>query len=213
MIAIPYSSMSVKSKAEFEWRERFLQMLPSIARHAQICFRHLPVQTRQEAVQAVVVTAFIMYAQLAELGKGQVAYIGALARYAVRRVRDGRTVETPVNFNDITSRWCQCRRGICVESLDDLTQRGDWRECLVESRRSTPADTAAARIDFQDWLARLPRRQRAIAELLATGETTKGVSQRFGITPGRVSQLRQQLYTSWNLWQGENAGTDLAKIN
>ncbi len=74
---------------------------------------------------------------------------------------------------------------------------------LVEDRRSTPADIAASRIDFEDWLSQLPRRQRAIAELLATGESTKLVARHFGVTPGRVSQLRQQLHGSWCAWQGE----------
>ena len=75
---------------------------------------------------------------------------------------------------------------------------------LVEDRRSTPADIASSRIDFEDWLECLPRRQRTVAELLAMGESTKLVAHRVSLSPGRISQLRRQLHCSWCLWQGHD---------
>jgi hypothetical protein len=62
---------------------------------------------------------------------------------------------------------------------------------------------ASSRIDFGDWLDRLPRLKRGIAEALATGETTTEAAHRFDVTPGRVSQLRRELEADWARFQGE----------
>ncbi len=80
---------------------------------------------------------------------------------------------------------------------------------VVEDRHATPADVAATKIDFEAWLGKLPRRQRAIAEVLATGEETGTVARLFGLTPGRVSQIRRKLHNAWCLFQGE-AGSAIA---
>jgi hypothetical protein len=89
-----------------------------------------------------------------------------------------------------------------VTRLDD-----PWQEMLVEDRRSRPADVAALRIDFGDWLRGLSRRVRKIAGLLASGETTGGVARLVGLTCGRISQLRRELERSWRVFQGELAAT------
>jgi DNA-binding CsgD family transcriptional regulator len=44
-----------------------------------------------------------------------------------------------------------------------------------------------------------------LAEKLATGETTSTVARIFGISRGRVSQLRRELYDAWRMFQGELA--------
>ncbi len=157
-----------------------------------------------DAVQEAVASAFVAYARLVKLGKEELAYASPLAQIAVRRVRAGRTVGAPVNVNDVTSPWCQRRRGICVESLHEQDGRPGWRDFVVEDRQAGPADIAATRIDFDDWLCKLPERQRAIAEVLATGEETGTVARRFRLTPGRVSQIRRKLHRAWQSFQGED---------
>jgi hypothetical protein len=87
-----------------------------------------------------------------------------------------------------------------VARLDD-----PWQELLVEDRRSRPADVAALRIDFSEWLRGLSRRVRRIAGLLASGETTSAVAKLVGLTCGRISQLRRELERSWKMFQGELA--------
>jgi DNA-binding NarL/FixJ family response regulator len=71
----------------------------------------------------------------------------------------------------------------------------------VEDRRSGPSEIAAARIDFGDWMGRLPHRQRRLAELLATGESTSEAAEKFRVSPGRVSQIRRELEDSWDDFQ------------
>ena len=90
-----------------------------------------------------------------------------------------------------------------LDLFDDAKQ--EWKEVLVEDKHAGPADTAASRLDFADWLRLLPRRSRRIAETLAKGETTKTTAKRFRVSPGRISQLRRELQQDWDDFQGEPA--------
>ena len=74
---------------------------------------------------------------------------------------------------------------------------------MAEDRHWTPADTAAARMDVSAWLATLPARTRELAERLALGESTQNAARMFGISSGRVSQLRRELERGWQRFQGE----------
>jgi hypothetical protein len=95
-------------------------------------------------------------------------------------------------------------RHVAVEHLDWFDrQAGEWKEALVEDKHAGPADTAAARIDVAAWLRSLGRTKRRIAKLLARGEGTGAVAKKFGLSPGRVSQLRAGLQVSWGEFQGE----------
>lgn len=91
-------------------------------------------------------------------------------------------------------------------------QRNGWKDQLVENRKTTPGDLAAFRVDFGEWLrTRLPHRERRIAEELAMGEQTGVVAKRHGISPGRVSQLRRELFDSWQEFTGEATAEDLGE--
>jgi len=99
------------------------------------------------------------------------------------------------------------RHGFTVKSLESgriQTKNGDWKEIVIEDRRSTPAETAAARIDVGEWLSGMTDRRRQIAEMLAAGHSTSEAAERFQITCGRISQLRRQLERSWHAFQREN---------
>jgi hypothetical protein len=65
------------------------------------------------------------------------------------------------------------------------------------------AATVAARIDFADWLSRLCHRDRGVATTLAAGETGRDTARTFGISAGRVTQIREKLRRNWQAFQGE----------
>ena len=93
--------------------------------------------------------------------------------------------------------------GFTVERFDQRDQQtGIWNEQLVEDRRAGRPQTAAARLDLAAWLRTLSKRNRQIARALSVGETTGDVAQRFGLTAGRVSQLRVWLREHWEQFQG-----------
>jgi len=202
MIAI--AEKPTKRKSVPRWHKRFLQMLPLIRRHAAVSFRQFDPEARAEAVQEVVCNALAAFRRLVELGKSDVAYASPLARYAVAQVRAGRRVGAKLNCKDVGSLHCQHRKGVYVESLDHFDEVEDcWEEVLVEDKTAGPAEIAASRVDFSDWMRSLPSRQRRIANVLATGETTKTTARKFRVTPGRVSQLRDELRRSWHQFVGE----------
>jgi hypothetical protein len=179
-------------------------MLPKIRRHAQIRFRAQAPELRDELVQETIARALMDYLRLVHRGKEHLACATPLARFAVAQVRAGRRVGARLNGRDVGSEYCQLRHGVRRQSLDsDDETSGSWREALVEDRHSTPAELAAIKIDFANWLTSLPRRSRRLAERLAMGETTSGAASLFGISRGRVSQLRRELCRAWYAFQGE----------
>lgn len=186
------------------WHNRFLRLVPAISRQAANYLRGLQHSEREEALEEVVAHAFVAYARLVELGKEDLAYATPLARFAAIQYRAGRRVGVKSNCRDVLSNACRRRHRLAIERLDRFDQRsGTWQEVAVEDKHFTPADAAAMRLDFADWLASLSERNSRLAERLAMGETTSGASRLFRISRGRVSQLRRELYDSWRLFQGE----------
>jgi hypothetical protein len=111
-----------------------------------------------------------------------------------------------MNVRDVSSKYAQREKHFAVERLDRYdTEKGQWREVVLEDRHAGPADTAAVRIDIVDWFAELPRRTRRIAETLASGETTKSMARRFHLSPGRTGQMRRELQDGWRSFHGETA--------
>lgn len=186
------------------WHHEFLKMLPDMRRYAWQAFRQLPSEARSDAVQEVLASVTVAYARLFELGKTDVAYPSVLARYAIAQYREGRRVGTKMNCQDILSPYAQKKKTIRVERLDHYCNvDGDWQEVLVEDKHSDPAEIAASRIDFAEWLAGLTNRRRHIAMTLAGGESTSRAAKRFHVSRARISQIRQELRTSWQEFQGE----------
>jgi hypothetical protein len=186
------------------WHAAFLAMVPRIRRQARISFRNARPELREELIHEVVTNCFAAYARLVELGKEELAFPTALARFAIGQVRVGRQVGNRLRIREVMSRYAQNKKGFQVERLDQFhAEDEEWREILIEDRRAGPAETAACRIDFASWLRRLPSRRRRIALALAGGETTTAAAKKFGVTAARVSQLRRWLKESWEAFQGE----------
>jgi hypothetical protein len=184
--------------------EQFLAMLPRIRRQALVAFRDRGAEARQELAAEVVANAFCAYTRLVRRGKHDLAYPTPLAKYAIRQVRDGRRVGGRLNSQDIMSPGAGRLHGFTVERFDKKDQQtGILNEQLVEDRRAGPAATAAARLDLAAWLRSLSRRNRKIAKALSVGETTGGVAQQFGLSAGRVGQLRLWLREHWETFQGD----------
>jgi len=188
-----------------DWHKPFLRMLPRIRQHARIAFGRYRPDAREEAVQAVVCNACAAIARLAELGKLDLAYASVLARYGVAQVKDGRMTGGHLNCKDVLSRYCQRLKDLVVERLDQFNEQDDcWEEAVVQDTRNSPVpDTVAFRCDFADWLRSLKRRDRRIAETLALGNRTGDTARKFGVSAGRISQLRAELAESWREFTGE----------
>jgi hypothetical protein len=210
-VAIEDVSSHQEASAEQERDAKFVALVPRIQRLATHFLRRLSAEARDEALQEIVATAFVSYVSLVERGKADQAFAGTLARYGAYQYFSGRRVGSRMNCRDVLSTYGRQRSGISVERLDRFDKRsGDWQELVVEDRRSTPADVAATRVDFAEWLKSLPERTREIAVTLAAGETTGCVAGMFGISAGRISQIRAELYGAWLAFTGEAAAATSA---
>ena len=181
--------------------EQFTGMLPSIRRRAEAAFRNQSADQREDSVQEVLANCFVAFRRLVVLGKQELAFATPLAQFAIRQVRCGRRVGSPARRADVMS---PANRHVVVESLDEFVHSdGLWREILVEDRHAGPAETAAARIDVAAWFASLGEKQRRIARALSQGEACTNVARAFGLSLGRVSQVRRELARSWAEFQDE----------
>ena len=199
----------IASKPKFPtpaWHAALLAMLPVIRRKAQFAFRYLAPEAREEAVQEVIAYAVLAVKTLHDRGTLELAYPSVLAMHGIKRVYIGRRLGAKLNIHDVSSKYCQRQKNVIVEQLDRCDKAtGQWQEVLVEDRRAGPAQTAAARIDFSNWLAGMSSRNRRVARALATGERTDNVARRFHLSKGRISQLRSELRRSWSEFHGEEA--------
>jgi hypothetical protein len=198
MVAVNDQQISnVESPQQFQ---SFVRMLPDIERHARFAFRRHGAEAREDATAEVVANAFVAFARLVERGKVDLAYPNVLARYGVAQFRDGRRVGCHLNIGDVLSPYCQRRKQVAVERLDDRGANGSWRDVAIEDRRSTPAEVASFRIDFAGWLSSLTPSKRRIAELLASGESTSRVARLASVSAARISQLRRELQDAWDCY-------------
>ena len=182
--------------------EQFVAMLPWIRHQASRAFCRFRPERKEDLIQEVIANAYCAFVALDRRGKANVAYATPLASFAIRQVLAGRQIGTRPNRRDVLSAQAHSAGEVVVERLDEFDQeQGDWRAALLEDRRATPADMAAARIDVAAWLRSLSQRTRRIAEVLATGETTSGVARQFHVSSARISQLRAELKQSWERFQ------------
>lgn len=203
MIALSNKSSLVRHPV---CHHRFLEMLPAIRRNVSRAFRGHNPELREELITEAVANAFVAFVRLAERGQEDLAYATPLASFAVKQIAAGRRVGGRLACRDVASRRGQLSKAVRLASLDRFDrEQGVWLEILVEDRQAGPAETAASRLDFSGWLQRLSPRQRTIAGLLASGESTTTAARQLGITPGRVSQMRRELLECWEAFHGRTA--------
>jgi hypothetical protein len=184
------------------------RVLPAVERHARFAFRHLKCPVAQEdAIQETIGLSWKWFRRLTLLGKDATAFPTALAGFAARAVKSGRKVCGQERAKDAMSPTAQRRFGFAVGKLPDFsTLNGNpLEEALQENTVSPVPDQVAFRLDFPAWLCGLSHRNRDIAEAMALGHGTKHLSRRFGLSEGRVSQLRGQFCDSWRRFHNEVA--------
>jgi hypothetical protein len=190
--------------AHAAWQPLFLSILPAIQNCIDFAFRQTPAEEREEFTEEALANVATACANLVAQGRADRIYPAALAAFAVRQAREGRKVGGKLNSHDVLSKYCQRKRQVAVRCLNPSgSLESDWRESLIEHRKTPVPEIVAFRIDFPAWLATFPERQQQIALALAAGHTTNYVAQQFGISAGRVSQLRREFSRSWNDFHSE----------
>jgi hypothetical protein len=192
------------------WQQMFVALLPTILNYVTPAFRKLKPEAQAEAVQEAVASSYVAFSRLVRQGRESLVYPTVLAGFAIKQVRAGRRVGGRLNVQDISSAYAQRKKDIKIERLDRFdSKKGFWQEVIVEDDRTPVLDQVSFRIDFPIWLDTLPPRDRQIAQSLAEGESTTDVARRFGLTLGRVSQLRRRFEKSWLAFIGEQEQAEL----
>jgi hypothetical protein len=206
--------MSTAALQHASWpaaHRQFTTVLPRIEKAIRFQFRHMPYHLRDEAIadaQSAVWHAW--YGLLARGRDPMMIRPTGFAFNAARYVKAGRRLGTGSRGGAVMDVYRRRASGTKLElvSLDcPAGEAGeDWRAWLTVDPRWTPANEVAFRIDFAEWLERLPAHKRCIAELLSEGHGTGEVARRVGVTPAAISQTRVWLENSWNRYQaGSNA--------
>lgn len=117
--------------------------------------------------------------QFAQAGNGTPSTI---AWYAIKRASsDGR----------------ESRSKRSIDSREPMLNAVDFDVQYYSAGNGNPAKIVGFRIDFAEWRSTLTARQQAIANALGNGETTSEVAVRFGVSEGRISQIRRELEASY----------------
>jgi hypothetical protein len=180
-------------------------ILPRIETHAKIYFRGIRCPAnRADRIAETVALAWKWFLKLEDRGKDATQFVSAIATFAARAVKAGRRLVGLDWAKDVMDPANQQRHGFAVERLPDISLLpGPIAEALTDNMATPPPDAAAFRIDFPRWLQSLPDRSRRLAEELMIGERTLETARRFGMSEGRVSQLRRKLSQDWARFHGE----------
>jgi hypothetical protein len=178
------------------WQNDFLSMLPEIERRLRFAFCQLDPAAKDEAIAEGVAHSLFAYRRLNEQDRTEVATSSTLAWYSSRQVMRGRPAAGRMNGREPLSRHGQLTNRIKIERLPSK-----WIDAIVLDKRAAIPDVIAAKMDVGAWFATLTQRMRQIANDLAFGCSTSEVAKKYGVTAGRISQLRRTLKESWATFQ------------
>jgi hypothetical protein len=179
---------------------RYLAVLPRIVRHARIVFRCVRCwHTRQDKIQEVRALCWRWVRQLHRARRKWWTFVSRLADYACRAVKSGRKVAGSISIRDVMNEISQARRGYYIGKFPDIATESanSLTEALSDNTRSPVPDQVQFRCDFPAWLATLGARDRQIIADMARGEKTKHLAANYGVSPGRISQLRRRFHDGW----------------
>lgn len=191
------------------WQAEFMELLPQIQQQLRREFRRLRAEAAEEAMQEATASCLQAFVRLCQQDRRSAAHPSTLARFAAQQLRCGRQVAGSLNVKDPLSRYAQYRQNLRVHSLDQRSvQTGARIEEAVVGVRTPVLERVALRIDLPQWLKRLTRRMQRIARDLALGYTTSEVALKYGVSAGRIAQIRRELAGSWEQFQGNVAAGD-----
>jgi hypothetical protein len=182
------------------------QVLPRIQLHGRCYFRHVKCPHRKEELLAEMSgLAWLWFVRLAGRGKDVTGFVSALATYAARAAGSGRRVCGQERSKDALSPLAQRRHGFLVSALPEVSTLSDnpLAEALHDNTRTPPDEQCAFRIDFPAWRATHAERDRQVLDDLMVGERTLDVAGKYGLSPGRVSQLRREFLLDWRRYVSE----------
>jgi hypothetical protein len=202
---------------------RFLTLLPRIENCARFHFRGRRCASgKADAIAETVALCWKWFCRLAQGGKDMAAFLPTLVSFAARSVKTGRRLCGQERARDVLSFRAQQRGDFTVESLpltparsrhvleDTLNSRDEldgYADRLRDNTQTPVPDQAAFRIDWPRFFKTLSSRDRRLAGFLSLVNSALAAARKFGLSPGRVTQLRQKWCRDWRALEDEDSST------
>jgi hypothetical protein len=184
-------------------------ILPRVEAHGHIRFRHVRChQRKEELVAEMTALCWKWFLRLVRRGKDVLQFVSALVTYAARAVNSGRRVCGMDRAKDVLSPRAQQMHGFTVSKLPDFStlSGSPVAEALMENTDTPVPEQVSFRVDFPQWRRARCHRDRAMIDRMMLGERTLDLSKKFGVSPGRVSQLRREFHDDWQRFRGDLRG-------
>jgi hypothetical protein len=182
---------------------QFTDSLQKIDYWIRYAFRRYRPQDRREAILDCHAAMWSAWHGLILKGKNPIDIgVTGIANNAIRYVKHGRRLGNTNSGRgamDVYTHASKTRENY-VHNFDF---HNGWRTALSVDCHTDPADDAAFRIDFAEWLSSLTEVKRRIAELLAEGNRPGTVARMVGMSPARVTQVRHELEANWAIFQAD----------
>jgi hypothetical protein len=195
-----------KARNVQQCQQSFEEALPRIVRHCQVQFRNIKCQSAREELTAEACgLAWKWWCRLVEKGRDPTQFISAIATFAVKAARSGRRVCGQDAAKDVMSPRAQQGKGFAVCSLPAFAtlSSNPFAEALHDNTKTPVDDQVAFRLDFPAWLGGFDAHKREVIDLMVNGERTTDIAEKVGKSAARISQLRLELFLSWELFIGE----------
>jgi hypothetical protein len=186
----------------------FLAALPRLVRVARFRFRRVPCpDIREDCICETIALCWLWFVRLASKGRDPTVFMTALANYGASAVNSGRRLCGQQKSSDILSRRFQRSFEFSVMPLPQTeNMTGDGIEHALRDNTQTPIpDQVQFRCDFPAWKQHLTVVKRRLIDRLILGHRTKDLAQEFSLSVGRISQLRKEFYTDYQLFCGSLA--------
>jgi hypothetical protein len=175
--------------------------LPLITKAALAAFADYNSDKRADAVQNVLCWAFMNLKNLAAKGRLHDAYANPIAKFAIGRHFEGRSLGVTASSTDVMSRYCQSlgraktKNYGLAENITDSFES----EASAGDGRYPPDRIVQFRMDFHEgWLKQQNPKDREIIRLLAMGERPSDVARKVGVSPACINQYQKRYAKSWN---------------
>ncbi len=214
MVAV---ASSFSSPATQELHIAFLALVPTIETRARFAFAYLKcANQRADKIAEAVALAWKLFVRLHERGKDVATFPVVFAMFIARAVACGRRLVGIEPSADVLSQSAQRKHGFAVTSYPDSnaipihehhapSTFDSLEERLANNTQTPVPDQAAFRIDFPEWLRTLSSREKTMVQAMMREEGTNDLSRTFGVSAGRISQIRSNLRTEWAKFCGEAA--------
>jgi hypothetical protein len=153
-----------------------------------------------------------LFVRLVEREKDVNEFVSTFVTLLAKAVNSGRRLVGMNKAKDVMNPLTQRREGFDVESLPISTRTAhenlfgephgqrqqDALEEMLQDNTQTPVpDQVVFRQDFPAWRLTRTERDRCLVDDLMIGERGLAVADKYGMSPGRVSQLRRDFMQDW----------------